>query len=269
MQASISLLILGVVQGLTEFLPVSSTGHLILARSLLGMNGGLGLAEDAVLHLATALAVLVYFRKDIWGLVSGLVSAVRFWTWNKEMTLITALLVGTIPAVLAGLWLESDIETVFRSPLIVAGGLVVGSLLMLFAEYIEKRSREAKEITVRNGFIVGLFQTLALIPGMSRSGMTISGGMFLGLSRAEAARFAFLLSFPVILGAGGLKFAELSSSGVFNSIGVPLLLGGIAAFVSGMFAIHTLISFLKTKTLTPFIVYRFALALAIAISVLI
>ena len=267
MQESISLIILGLVQGLTEFLPVSSTGHLILARSLLGLNGSFGLAEDAVLHLATALAVLVYFRRDIWQLFLGLVAAVRHRVWNKEMTVITALAVGTVPAVIAGLWLEGDIETVFRSSAVVAAGLVVGSLIMIAAEYVEKKTQGGKTVSAFRGFIIGLFQTLALLPGMSRSGMTISGGMFLGLSREEAARFAFLLSFPVILGAGGLQFYHLLSGSGDTAFGAPLALAALAAFASGMFAIHTLITYLKTKTLRPFIIYRFILAAGIFASV--
>ena len=261
MQDIISLIILGVVQGLTEFLPVSSTGHLILAREFFGLGAtGFGLAEDAVLHLATALAVLVYFRSDILKLIQGLLRAVTGREWNKEMTIISALVIGTIPAVIFGLWLESSIETIFRSPLIVAGALVFGSVIFVLAEYVHKKIGEKKEITIGRGLIVGFFQVLALIPGMSRSGMTISGGMFLGLTRVEAARFAFLLSFPIILGAGGLQLMKLIESGAATTSAAPLIFGAIAAFVSGMIAIHALITLLKKYSLMPFVVYRLILA---------
>jgi len=267
MNETISLILLGFVQGLTEFLPVSSTGHLILARQFFGFSGGLGLAEDAVLHLATALAVLVYFRKDIWVLVLGMLSALKKRLWNKEMTLITALAVGTVPAVIVGLWFENAIETVFRSSLVVAGALIVGSVIFLIAEYVHKKmcdsEKMVRDVSIGRGLIIGLFQVLALVPGMSRSGMTISGGMLLGLTRVEAARFAFLLSFPIILGAGGLKLFQLVGSGAGASIGVPLALGALAAFASGMIAIHALITFLKTNTLMPFVVYRVLLAILI------
>lgn len=264
MQETISLTILGIVQGLTEFLPVSSTGHLILARDLLGLNvGSFGLAEDAVLHLATALAVLVYFRSDIWGLLRGGFEAVTKHVWNREMILIGALVIGTIPAVIFGLWLESSIETVFRSPIVVALALIAGSVIFVAAEYVNRLILEKKDVTIWRGLAVGLFQVLALIPGMSRSGMTISGGMFLGLSREAAARFAFLLSFPVIVGAGGLQLMRLIESGEAAAAASPLIFGAIAAFVSGMIAIHALITLLKKHSLMPFVVYRVVLALLI------
>lgn len=261
MQDIISLTVLGIVQGLTEFLPVSSTGHLILAREFFDFGvTGFGLAEDAVLHLATALAVLVYFRSDILTLIQGALRAIGERAWNKEMTVISALVVGTIPAVFFGLWLEGSIETVFRSSVVVAGALIIGSFIFIAAEYVHKKIVIKKDITVGKGLVVGLFQALALIPGMSRSGMSISGGMFLGLSRVEAARFAFLLSFPVILGAGGLQFVRLIETGAAASSATPLIFGAVAAFLSGMIAIHALITLLKKHSLMPFVVYRFVLA---------
>ena len=244
----ISLIILGVVQGLTEFLPISSTGHLILAREWFGFGGSFGLAEDAVLHLATAAAVLIYFWRDI---------------WSFDRKTILALVAGTVPAVIIGLLFESQIETVLRGSAVVAGGLILGSLIFLAAEHIGKRIVDKKEVSIKNGLLIGCMQALALIPGMSRSGMTISGGLLLGLSRAEAARFGFLLSFPIILGAGGMKLVELTQAGALATIGLPLLSGAAAAFLSGLLAIHFLISFLKTHSLMPFIVYRLALAAVI------
>ena len=196
-------------------------------------------------------------------LIRGFVRAITERAWNSDMTLISALALGTIPAVFLGLWLEPMIETTFRGANVVAFGLIAGSFVFLVAEYMQRRMPEEKSITIQKGIIIGFFQALALIPGMSRSGMTISGGMLLGLSRAGAARFAFLLSFPVILGAGGLKLLELSASGASISAVGPLVLGAIVAFVSGMIAIHALITLLKTRTLMPFVVYRLVLAAAI------
>lgn len=265
----ITLGILGIVQGLTEFLPVSSTGHLILAREFFGFGtSGFGLAEDAVLHLATALAVFVYFRSDIVQLVHGFFRAVSQRAWNRDMTLLSALALGTVPAVVLGLWFERAIETTFRSSVVVAGALIAGSIIFVVAEWVAKRVPAHAEVSMRKGLIIGLFQALALIPGMSRSGMTISGGMLLGLSRVEAARFAFLLSFPVILGAGGLKLYEMVSSGAATETAAPLVLGAFTAFMAGMLAIHVLITLLKTRTLMPFVVYRLALAGVILLTLL-
>lgn len=261
-----SLTLLGLIQGLTEFLPVSSTGHLILARELFGFGDALGLAEDAVLHLATALAVVVYFWKDLVRLFMGSVEALRTRQRTPELTMSVALLLATIPAVVAGLFFESSIASVLRGSAVVAGGLVVGSLVFVGAEYFGKNITSKKTLTVRGAVGIGLFQALALIPGMSRSGMVISGGLFLGLSRFEAARFGFLLSFPIILGAGILKLYELLQSGALVSVGVPLFWGAIVAFASGMLAIHTLLRFVRTHSLMPFVVYRLLLALVIVVS---
>lgn len=260
----ISFTLLGIVQGLTEFLPVSSTGHLILARDFFNLATEQGLAIDAVLHLATALAVLVYFRRDILRLIVsffGLVRGRR--TEREDRILIYALLLGTVPAVLVGLLLEGAIEGAFRNPTLVAYALIAGSALFFAAERLAKQNAA---LSVPKGIAIGLFQALALIPGISRSGATISGGLLLGLTREQSARFAFLLSFPVILGAGTLKFVELGASGFLSTEAEPLIAGALAAFVSGILAIHFLITFLKRHTLDIFIVYRLVLAAVIVFS---
>jgi undecaprenyl-diphosphatase len=185
--------------------------------------------------------------------------------WNKETTRFSALVIGTFPAIFFGLLLETYIETTFRSALVVAGGLIAGSVLFVLAEYSVTRIRTEKPITLWRGLGVGFFQALALIPGMSRSGSTIAGGMLLGFTRTEAARFAFLLSFPVILGAGGLKLVELITSGQAVSVGMPLAFGALVAFLSGLAAINFLISFLKRHSLIPFVIYRLVLAAIILI----
>lgn len=252
------LIALGVIQGLTEFLPVSSTGHLILFREVFALSTEHGLAIDAVLHLATALAVLVYFRNDILRLAQALVR----WTRGKNIErddriLILALIIGTIPAVIAGLTFEGALSGAFRTPALVAYALIAGSVLFFVAERLAKQTGT---LTVSKGFFIGLYQMVALIPGVSRSGATISGGLLLGLTREQSARFAFLLSFPVILGAGMIKFLELGSIGVLETSGGALLAGAGAAFVSGLVAIYGLLRFLKNNTLDIFIVYRLVLA---------
>lgn len=230
-------IILGIVQGLTEFIPVSSSGHLIVAREFLTLHGN-DLAFDAVLQLATVLAVLVYFWKDLWGLL---------YDWKKLKIIILA----TIPAVVFGLLLEKYMETVFRNVLLVAIMLAVGSFIMLLSEYF---STKDKQLTLKNGFIIGLFQCLALIPGMSRSGMTISGGLFTGLSREEATRFSFLLSFPIILGSGLKKLLDIPH------IDASLSISFVVSFLVGLGAIHFLIKFLKNHSLRTFAWYRILLA---------
>lgn len=257
----IPLIMLGAIQGLTEFLPVSSTGHLILARELFGFTTDYGLGVDAILHLATALAVAVYFRRDILALAKAAMRfALRKGIEHHERILLSALVIGTIPAAVLGYFLESAMDTLFRSAALVAWVLIAGSVLFIIAEYVGKRYTNQHGISVWRGFAIGCFQAFALIPGLSRSGATISGGLLLGLSREDAARFAFLLSFPIILGAGLKKILELESAGVLAADWLPLVLGGLAAFTTGMLAIHYLLRYLKNHTLLVFVLYRVALA---------
>lgn len=242
--------VLGVVQGVTEFLPISSSGHLILARDVFSFATEYGLAIDAVLQLATVLAVIVYFHKDLLSIVT-----------ERKYMLGLALVAGTIPAIVAGLMVEDLMETVFRSSHLVAYALIAGSVVMLAAEYSGRPT--SRDIGWREGLVVGLFQCLALVPGMSRSGMTIAGGMFLGLTREEAARFGFLLAVPILLGSGLKKLFELESSGALTTIGMPLLVGSLSAFVSGILAIHVLLLIVRRTPLTVFVVYRVVLAVLI------
>lgn len=252
--------ILGIVQGITEFLPISSTGHLILAHSLLSVESKNALAFDAVLHFATALAVILYFRKDIWLLTQVFMRKLgRLPVNNRDETLLYALLIGTIPAVILGLSLESLMTSYFRSPLLVAGVLLAGSFLFIYAEWLYQKQPRLDTMDIKKGLKIGFFQALALVPGMSRSGATISGGMILGLTRSEAARFAFLLAVPVILGAGSKKILELLTSDVavnWLSVGV----GAVTAFFTGLLAIHFMLSFVRKHSLWPFIWYRIILA---------
>lgn len=264
----IEAIVLGVVQGLTEFLPVSSTGHLILVRTLFGISDSNALAFDAVLHLATAAAVILYFHKDLWNLLQALMRRMsRLPVDERELTLLKALAIGTIPAVVLGLSLESIMETAFRSPLLVAAVLVLGSGLFVYAEWVHANRPPQNIMTLKKGLLIGLFQALALIPGMSRSGATISGGMLLGLSRSEAARFAFLLAVPVILGAGSKKLLELIAGGG-DVVWGPILLGAIAAFITGLLAVHLMLAFVKRYSLWPFVWYRVFLAAFVVFIVL-
>ncbi len=252
--------ILGFVQGITEFLPISSTGHLILTRTLFGINDAQGLAFDAVLQLASVIAIFVYFFPDVVALAqTALRKLGRLPVNAREETLLFALCVATIPAIIVGLLLESYIASVFRSPLLVAFVLVAGSVFFIYTEYVYQNSPRLNVMSIQNGFKIGLFQVLALIPGMSRSGATICGGMLLGLSRVEAARFSFLLAIPIIAGAGLKKLLELIVSNE-PIAWVPLLIGSVVSFITSLFAIHFLLQFVRSHTLWPFIWYRIILA---------
>lgn len=254
-------IILGIIQGLTEFLPVSSSGHLIIARQYLDIQSMNGLAYDAVLQLATILAVGLYFWRDIWGLVKSFFKLIsRKKIEGKEATLFWAIFVGTIPAVIFGLFFEKSMDTIFRNIHLVALTLVLGSLLMFFAE---KFAKQNKTLTVGKGFQAGLFQTLALLPGISRSGATISGGLFLGFTREEAARFSFLLSFPIILGSGLKKLLDLYQGHELVVLGPSLWISSFFAFAVGLAAIHFLITYLKKHTLYAFVVYRLLLVVVL------
>ncbi len=252
----VSAIILGIVQGVTEFLPISSTGHLIIMRELLGLNLTGSLSFDAVLQLATACAVALYFWRDVWSVVS-----VRTPESNR---LLVALCVGTIPAAAAGLALEDVLDSTFRSAHIVAWGLIGGALLMTGAEYVAKKKREStamlSNVNATTGVLVGFFQTLALVPGMSRSGSTIAGGLLAGFKREEAIRFSFLLSFPLLFGSGLKKLLDLGASG---GVDAPLVVGSLVAFLVGLGAIHFLIVYLRKHTLTVFVTYRIILAILI------
>src|SRR3989344_2051485 len=253
-------IILGFIEGATEFIPVSSSGHLIIFRKVFETNDISGLAFDAVLQLSATLALVVYFWVDIWPLIKDIWKMIR--RRNLEIqtnkTLTYAILLGTIPAVIFGLMFENWMETIFRNVELVALTLVLGSILFWFAEKVAKQD---KLLSWRRGIIVGFFQCLALVPGISRSGATISGGLIVGLTKDEAIRFSFLLSIPVLLGAGLKKLFEVRYGLLSMDFGFPLLLGCITAFITGLFAINFLIKYLKTHNLNVFIWYMVILAI--------
>ncbi len=254
-------IILGLIQGLTEFLPISSSGHLIIVRELFNWHGNTDLAFDAVLQLATILALIVYFWKDIWKLIKSFFLMVfGKIIEQKEKIMIWAIIYGTIPAIFAGLILQKYMETTFRSAMLVCIILIIGSGVMYLAE---KFSNKNKELTVKKGVIVGFFQCLALVPGFSRSGATISGGLFMGLNRGEATRFSFLLSVPIVFGSGLKEFVSLAQTGILDTVNLNLFFGSLTAFVVGIFAIDFLIKFLKKYSLNVFIYYRLTLAVIV------
>jgi undecaprenyl-diphosphatase len=254
-------IILGFIEGLTEFLPISSSGHLIIARDLFHWQGSGDLAFDAVLQLATIMAVIFYFHKDIWHLIKSFFMMIfGKIVEKKDKTMILAIIVGTIPAVIAGLLLQKYMETTFRSAFLVCIILIIGSGIMFLAE---KFATKNKELTVKVGFLIGIFQCFALVPGFSRSGTTISGGLFMGLNREEATRFSFLLSIPIILGSGLKEFVSIAHTGFLATNNLNIFFGSLTAFVVGIFAIDFLMKFLKKNSLDVFIYYRVILAVVV------
>ncbi len=256
-------IILGVIEGATEFIPVSSTGHLIVAREFLGAGNVGGLAFDAVLQLSATLSLVVYFWKDILRLLATLGTLLsRGNLESKDKTLFLSILIGTIPAIVFGLLLEEKMDTVFRNVQLISLTLVLGSVLFWLGERFGKQN---KILSVGRGVLIGLFQCLALVPGVSRSGATISGGLLSGLTKDEAVRFSFLLSIPILLGSGLKKLLEIRGDLLDVSFAGPLLTGSVCAFIVGLFSINFLIKYLKNHSLNIFIWYRVILAILILI----
>lgn len=257
-------LVFGALQGATEFLPISSSGHLVIFHEVLGISSGDDLAFDAILQLGTMLALLVYFRQDIFSLAKNTLhwlSRKKTAEITRDAHLVFALGLGTIPALIVGLLLQKWMETQFRHAWLVAIVLILGSALMAFAESLStKQTKKDPSIGIFTGLKIGLFQCLALVPGMSRSGSTISGGLILGLSREQATRFSFLLSIPIITGSGLLKLLDLAKSPSLTYGTADIAVGFLASFCVGYAAIAWLLKYLKTHSLYPFIWYRLGLA---------
>jgi undecaprenyl-diphosphatase len=262
-------IILGIVQGVTEFFPISSTAHLIIFPKLFGWEEQ-KLVFDTTLHLATALALIVHFWKDIVSIINSFFKDIskhgkNIKHYSSESMMGLKVIVGSIPAGVIGFLFGDLIEKVFRSVFSVVVFLLMGSFLMYLAEINHKKRFLVKdEISLGKSFKVGLFQSLALLPGFSRSGSTMSGGMFLGLSRKEATRFSFLLSIPVVLFAGVSQL--ISSLDYFNMADFPpAFFGFVASFITGSFAIKFMLRFVRENKLQPFIYYRVVLAIFLAI----
>jgi undecaprenyl-diphosphatase len=256
-------MVLGIIQGLTEFLPVSSSGHLILVPRLFGWSD-LGLSFDVALHMGTLLALLVYFRKEWIAIIKGFFTSfrVRPADWSQDQRLAWMLVLASIPAAVVGVFIGEDY---FRTSAWVAIFLLTGSVIMVAAELLGSRSRDFDELRAWDAGTVGVAQAIALLPGISRSGITISTGMLDGLNREAAARFAFLVSAPVIAGAGLWQGQKLVRHGGFSGHAGVFAAGFIASAVAGFFAIKYFLVFLRKHTLYPFVVYRVAVAAAVFI----
>lgn len=251
-------IILGLVQGLTEFLPVSSTAHLILVSDALKLDPEkFGLSFDVALHLGTALAVLLYFARTWIGLLGDLLAR----RWRMPLLVI----VGTLPAAVAGVLFESAVSDTLRSPIWIVVGLVMGSIVFLVAERVASQRRAMVDLTMGDAVFMGAAQAIALLPGISRSGITISAGLFRDMRRDEATRFSFLLATPVILGAGLKTLLDARKAAELFSQPDVLAAGFVVSFVSGLAAVAFLVRFLRTHSLAWFVTYRLVLAAVVLI----
>jgi undecaprenyl-diphosphatase len=267
----IQAVVLGLVQGLTEFLPVSSSGHLIVVPALLGWDDPFidSLAFSVMLHVATLLALLLYFQADWRRLIPAGLAAIRDRSLgdDPDRRLAWLLAVATIPAVFAGLLLNDAIETVFREPRLVAVTLVVGAVILWLADRLGSHAKGMDGVTFPIAFGVGVAQAAALVPGISRSGISISAGLLAGLDRPSAARFAFLMATPITAGAGVWELRKVltGEAGVDLPL-VPLFAGMITALLAGIAAIAVMLRFLRSHGTGVFVAYRIALAALVVVA---
>jgi undecaprenyl-diphosphatase len=257
-------IILGLVQGITEFAPVSSSGHLILVPWMLGWHivddPALNKSFDVALHMGTFVGAVIYFRHDLWVYIKAFVASCRARAIRTpDERLAWALVVGTIPGMIAGATLESVIEDKLGQPWLIAVMLAVFGVVLYVVDRRARQDRDLDSVGARTGLFVGVAQALALQPGVSRSGVTITAGRLVGLNREAAARFSFLLALPIIAGAGGLKAVDLAQTG-FQGYGPQFLAGFLAAAVSGFVVIWFLLRYLRTHDFLLFMIYRLAVA---------
>jgi undecaprenyl-diphosphatase len=251
--------LLGIVQGLTEFLPVSSSGHLILGRALLGWDlGRFGLPFDVACHVGTLLAVLAFFVRDVQAMVVALPGALAGRAGEYER-LVRLVMVGCLPLVPVVLLFMDVIETV-RSPMVVAVALAVGGAGLLMAEHVGAQRRGEDSLTGAEAFLIGIAQACALIPGVSRSGATLTVALLLGLKRAGAARFVFLLSLPAVAGAAAKEAWDLTEVGMEGVPVTLLAIGLVMSAVVGYLTIRFFLRYLANHSLDVFAYYRFAVA---------
>ncbi len=269
-------LILGIVQGATEFAPVSSSAHLVLVPWWLGWNIP-DLVFDTTLHLGTLIAVVLFFYRDLWDIITAWVAAL-FQPSQRTYTAMLGwwIILGTIPAALAGVFLKDFFESVFSSPAAVAALLILTGIILALAERFSELWRELPDLLWLDALLIGVSQALAILPGISRSGATISTGLWRGLKREHAARFSFLLSIPIILGTGLKQLFDLvrhpAAAAAAQGAGtgaLELLIGALAAVVVGLLVIRYLLKYLQRGTLYPFAAYCWAAGLISLVATLV
>ena len=248
-------ILLGILQGATEFLPVSSSGHLVIVPHLLGWPDP-GLALDTILHLGTLVAILIYFWSDLWRLARAALTSLRTWQLDDpNARLAWAIVVATVPGAILGVLLQDVFEQLFGMPKAAAGFLLVTAALLMLSEYLAKRELPITAMSWWHALWIGLAQALAIVPGLSRSGSTIAAGLFLGYRREDATRFSFLLSVPIVLGGGLYQVYKLLNAGMsvvqFQIFGA----GFLAAGITGYLAIAGLLVLVRRRSLWPFALY--------------
>ncbi|HEY4134467.1 MAG TPA: undecaprenyl-diphosphate phosphatase [Alphaproteobacteria bacterium] len=259
----LNIIVLALLQGLTELLPISSSAHLILVPAITGWPDQ-GLMVDAALHLGTFAAIALYFWRDVLEMIVGLLNLLRGKV-TPGARLAGYVIIATIPAIIAGLSIQHYAETVLRSVAIIAWTATLFGILLYVADRFGVRVKRLEHMTWKGALIVGLAQVLALIPGTSRSGITMTAGRFLGFERRDAARFSFLVSLPVTLGAGLLGVHEIlkGADGGAHFHDAALAAGG--AFLASLATVAFLMNYLRTASFTPFVIYRVALGLALLV----
>lgn len=251
--------VLGLIQGLTEFLPISSSAHLRILPEWFGW-GDPGAAFTAVIQIGTELAVLLYFRHDIWRIGKTWVKSIYKpeFRGHIDARMGWYVIIGSVPIVVLGVLLKDVIEQDFRNLYVIATTLIVMGLVLGIADHMAKQDRDLKQVGMKHAVLLGLAQALALIPGVSRSGATISMGLFLGLKREAATRFAFLLAIPAVVGAGVFELKDIPNGD--NNYGWgPTFVATVVSFLVGYAAIAWLLKYVSTHTYTPFVIYRVSL----------
>lgn len=253
----IQIAFLALIQGLTEFLPISSSGHLILMPQLFGWQDQ-GLAFDVAVHVGTLAAVVIYFRNDIWLMTRDWSNSIVTRQPTSNSRLAWWVIFATIPAVAFGLFLNNDLEDTLRNPLIIAATTIGFGVLLWWSDIKGQKVRDEYSLSFKDIMIIGFAQAIALIPGTSRSGITITAALMIGLTPQAAARFSFLLSIPIILGAGLLKLKDLIES--TNPVQWDALIGGaVLSFISAYIVIALFLKWINKIGMAPFALYRFAL----------
>jgi undecaprenyl-diphosphatase len=251
--------LLGVIQGLAEFLPISSSAHLILARAFFGWDADVfGLPFDVALHVGTLVAVLAYFRNDVVDMLLAAPTALT--AGSGPGTQARLIVIGTIPVVLVGVTMADWLEANLRTPTVIAVTLTIGGIAMLLAERLGSQRRDERTLTPVDAVVMGIGQSTALVPGMSRSGSTIATGMFLGMTRASAARFSFLLGIPAIGAAAAKEGLHVLRAGMSHDDMLLFAVGMLTSAVVGYFTIKYFLRFLTSHRLDVFAYYRLALA---------
>ena len=258
----IQAIVFGAVQGLTEFLPISSTAHLVLLPWFMGWPDP-GLSFDVALHLGTLVALLIYFRNDWIALVRSSLKLVRGNTTDPDARMAFFIIVATIPGGLAGALFESKVETVLRSPVIISFTLIALALVLVAAELKGRHKRNLEQISLNDAVTVGLAQAIAIVPGVSRSGVTITAALFKGIKRDAAARFSFYLSTPIIAGAVAKKMLDIAAQGLTADQMMPFVAGIVSAGIVGYFSIAFLLRYLQTHNTFIFVYYRIALGIIV------